>query len=198
MSICGVCYSWCHEYGSFRVHTTLSIYPTVNTGSWGNHIYAAICMLDDTSVFFQETPKLYVGLGYLGFYPWTFVFKLRSLYIYPWSTHWLTDWLTHSSVLNMPLGTCQRWEKTYSLCKPGENLIVDEKKDSHKISSTLSEAKLEQCCYSFICHPQVKLKIILFNKSILATSGFNFAKRNLGPVSSFQAFSRIPGLFLNC
>ena len=63
------------------------------------------------------------------------------------------------------------------------------RKDSHKM------AKLEQFCYGFFCHP-------LFNESIfqhlqLAPSGLNYAKRNSLSVSSFEALSRIPGLFLS-
>ena len=54
--------------------------------------------------------------------------------------------------------------------------------------------------FSVVLFVILKCNSILFYKSIFphfqkAPSGFNYAKRNSGPLSSFDAFSRIPGLF---
>ena len=55
----------------------------------------------------------------------------------------------------------------------------------------------------FACHLQVQFKFVLFIKSMftllqLAPLGYNYAKRNSVSVSSFEAFSRIPGLLYIC
>ena len=65
------------------------------------------------------------------------------------------------------------------MCELGENLLLDEKKDSRK-----------------------KFKFFLLNRFIfphlqLAPSDFNHTKRNSVSVSSFEAFTRILGLLFN-